>query len=261
MTRRLVLTTSLAALLAIAFTANEAQAQGAVAVVNAASFKASFPLSPGCWASAFGNFASAGVSTTIADAVPFPLTLGGVQVFVNDAASPISFVSATQINFIVPRETPEGPASIRVTVSGMTAFEGSFNVWPISPALISVNPADPTKPGAVLNQDLTVNGPQNPARRGEVVVLFGFGADFTELPANGSPAPSDRLIRTATDPKVYISVIEAAVQFSGLAPSLVNAWQLNVIVPDNAAIVSGQVPVSAEVLGLASNPVSIWVSQ
>ena len=261
MTRRLLLTSSLAALLTLVSFAGKALAQGAVAVVNAANFKQSFPLSPGCWASAFGDFASAGVATTIADAVPFPTTLGGVRVFVNDVASPISFVSATQINFIVPRETPEGLVSVRVAVSGMTAFEGSFNVWPISPALISVNPADPTKPGAVLNQDLSVNGPQNPASRGEVVVLFGFGADFNELPADGSPAPADRLVHTATEPKVYISVIEAAVQFSGLAPSLVNAWQLNVIVPDNAAIVSGQVPVSAEVLGLASNPVSIWVNE
>jgi len=238
-----------------------ATAQERVAVVNAASFEPGFPLSPGCWATAFGDFESVGVLDTVADSVPFPTTLGGVQVFVNGAAAPMNFVGRTQINFLVPADTPTtGKVPFRVAVAGNTTYEGSISMWPISPGLISVNPADPTRPGAVLNQDGTVNSPANPARRGEVVQVFGVGADFAELPPDGAPAPTDRLIPTSTLPRVWISVLEARVQFSGLAPNLVNAWQLNVFVPDEP-FVNGQVPVLADVRGVKTNLVSIWVAE
>jgi uncharacterized protein (TIGR03437 family) len=237
-------------------------AQSSVAVVNAASFEPNFPVAPGCWASAFADFAAAGVSNTFADSVPFPTMLGGVQVFVNDVAAPMNFVGEGQLNFLVPQSTAEGSATIRIEVSGMTTHQGTANVWAISPGLISINPGDATKPGAVLNQDFSVNSQANPAQRGEVIQIYGVGADFSELPAtDGAEAPTDRLINTSTTPTVYVSVLESAVQFSGLAPGLVNAWQLNVIVPENGSIVSGQVPVVAEIAGLKTNIVSVWVAQ
>ncbi|MBI1357055.1 MAG: hypothetical protein GC160_22165 [Acidobacteria bacterium] len=232
-----------------------------VATTNAASFSAQFPLAPGCWATSFGDFASMGVTTaSFADAVPFPTTLGGVQVFVNDAAAPMSYVGPTQINFLVPKGTPEGRMTLRITVSGMNIYEGSLQVFPISPGLLSINPGDVAKPGAILNQDGTLNSEQNPAAPGEVIVAYGIGADFSELPDDGAPAPSDRLINTSSDTTVYVSVAEAEVLFSGLAPTLVNAWQLNVTVPD-VTFVDGQVTLQAEVSGLKTNAVSFWVAR
>jgi len=251
----------LTALLAACTFGPPAAAQERVAVVNAATFEAGFPVSPGCWASAFGDFASVGILETFADSVPLPTVLGGVQVFVNGIAAPMNYVGRGQINFIVPRDVPDtGKVPFRIAVAGNTTYEGSIPVWPISPGLVSINPADPAKPGAVLNQDGTVNSSTNPARRGDVVQIFGVGADFAELPADGSPAPADRLIPTATLPKVWVSVAEARVQFSGLAPNLVGTWQLNVVVPDEP-FVKGQVPVLAEVRGVKTNLVSIWVAE
>ena len=236
-------------------------AQLQVTVVNAASFELGLPVSPGCWATAFGDFASVGVvDTPPANTLPFPNLLGGVQVFVNDVASPMNFVNGRQINFLVPRNTPtQGKVSLRITVAGSTVFQGTINMWPVSPGLISLNPADQSQPGAVLNQDGTLNSQQNPARRGEVVQIFGVGADFSELPDDGAAAPGDRLIETITQPTVYVSIIQAVVQFSGLAPQLVNAWQLNVFVP-NQSFITGQVPIIADLGGLKSNLVSIWVA-
>ncbi len=248
-------------LITTAVWATPAAAQKSVAVVNAASFEEGFPVSPGCWATAFGDFESVGVLDTFADSVPLPTILGGVQVFVNGVAAPMNFVGRTQINFVLPANVPaSGRVPFRIAVAGNTTYEGSLTLWPISPALISINPADPTKPGAVLNQNGTVNSRENPARRGEVIQIFGVGADFRELPSGGAAAPPDRLIPTATTPRVWVSVVEARVQFSGLAPNLVNAWQLNVFVPDEAFI-KGQVPVLAEVRGVKTNLVSIWVAE
>lgn len=248
--------------LALALLTLPLQGQTSVAVVNAASFEAQLPLSPGCWATAFADFGAAGVSATVATIVPFPTVLGGVQVFVNDVAAPMNFVGPTQINFLVPKSTAQGRATVRVAVSGATTHQGSVNIWPISPALISLNPGDLTKPGAVLNEDSTVNSQANPARRGQVIQIFGVGADFAELPAtDGDQAPTDRIINTSTTPKAYVSVLEAVVQFSGLAPGLVNAWQLNVFLPIQPSIVKDQVPIQAEISGLKTNMISVWVAQ
>jgi uncharacterized protein (TIGR03437 family) len=250
--------------LAVALLSLPLCAQSSVAVVNAASFEPQFPVAPGAWATAFGDFASVGVTNTFATSVPFPAMLGGVEVFVNNVASPMNFAGEGQINFLVPRETPTGRQPLRVAVSGMTTFEGTVQVFEVSPGLLSLNPGDAAKPGAILNVAddgvRTVNSEQNPARRGQSIEIFGVGADFEELPENGAEAPLDRLIATATETKVFVSVAEAALQFSGLAPGLVNAWQINAVVP-NEAFVSGLVPVYASLGNLRTNSVSIWVEE
>ena len=255
--KKLILLTTLLCVLALPVSLH---AQPSVAVTNGGSFEA-IPLSPGCWASAFGDFASVGVLNTVAQSVPFPTILGGVQVFVNNVAAPMNFVGGTQINFLVPKATPtQGKVPFRVAVAGNTTYEGAITMWPVSPGLLFV-PTDPTRPGRVLNQNGTENSAQNPAARGEVVQIFAVGGDFAELPAeDGGLAPSDRLISTKTAPRAYVSTVEAQVQFSGLAPGLVNAWQLNLFVP-NEAFIAGQVPVVAEMGGFKSNLVSIWVAK
>ncbi len=235
--------------------------QESVAVVNAASFLRGFPVAPGSWATAFADFASVGVIDTFADSVPFPTMLGGVQVFVNEVAAPMNFVGRGQINFQVPGATPLGQVALRVTVSGMTTYEGTINIIEASPGLLSLNPADPDKPGAIRNQDGTINSEANPARRGEVIVIFGVGqGPVTEIVPDGSPAPDNRLIRTTSDPEVFISVAQATINFSGLAPTLVGVWQLNVVVSD-LPFISGLVPVFAKIGGIASEPVSFWVDE
>lgn len=243
-------------------TMTPALAQSSVAIVNGASFKAGFPVSPGSWASAFGDFASVGITTETQNGVlPVPTTLGGVQVLVNDVAAALNYVGPGQINFIVPAGTAEGKQPLKITVSGLTTFDGFINVWPVSPGIFIKVFADVLQPGAVLNQDFSENGPNNPAQRGEVIQIYGTGGDFASFPdPSGAAAPASPLILTSTAPKAYVSVAEAAVQFSGLAPGFAALWQVNVVVP-NQPFVSGQVPLFIEASTLSSNVVSIWVAE
>jgi uncharacterized protein (TIGR03437 family) len=87
-----------------------------------------------------------------------------------------------------------------------------------------------------------------PSRRGSVLQLFGSAAglfvgegeelDATEFtaPVSGSP-----LYHTTRLPQVYVGNLAAMVSFSGLAPGLRGAWQINIVVPENAP--RGSVPV------------------
>ena len=238
-----------------------------VVVVNAATSEVGFPVAPGSWATAFADFGSVGVATdllaTQAGVVPpFPTMLNGVQVFVDGAAAPMNFVGPQQVNFIIPGDTStDAPnqASLRITVNGAEVFIGGFNVWPISPGLFGGFTGEGLFAAAALNQDFTVNSPGNPAARGSVVQLFGAGAQYSSLPADGDIATADPLIGTTLAPTAEVSVVDAVVQFSGLAPGLANVWQVNIIIPESAVVLPGAVAVTIRLGGLATNRAVIWV--
>ncbi|MDX2268108.1 MAG: hypothetical protein NW208_08380, partial [Bryobacter sp.] len=106
----------------------------------------------------------------------------------------------------------------------------------VSPGLFTRNQ---TGRGAIsaLNEDNTVNGPENPLQRGKVLQMFGTGQGFVaNAPPDGDAAPTDRLVQTADKPNIAIGgnfLGTEVVQFSGLAPGLVGVWQINVRIPDS----------------------------
>ena len=87
-------------------------------VVNAGSF-APFTagVSPGELITIFGSNLAA--NTVVASSIPFPTTLGEVQVNVNGLPAPIYYVTSTQISVLVPYATAAGSiASISVINNG-----------------------------------------------------------------------------------------------------------------------------------------------
>jgi uncharacterized protein (TIGR03437 family) len=108
-------------------------------------------------------------------------------------------------------------------------------------------------PGAVLNQDGSLNTPENPAERGSIVVLYGTGEGQTE------PAGQDGSIAGEVPPRprgpvaVRIGGREADVIYAGGAPGLVaGVIQVNARVPEDAE--TGEVPVILRVGGADSQP-------
>src|SRR5581483_5247462 len=81
-----------------------AQTQPAISSVSAASFEKT--VTPEGIAAGFGsNLAAATVSATSA---PLPTTLGGVSITVGGRSAGLFFVSASQINYLVPPDAPLG---------------------------------------------------------------------------------------------------------------------------------------------------------
>ncbi|MDZ7640188.1 MAG: hypothetical protein U5J83_18370 [Bryobacterales bacterium] len=231
-----------------------------VAVVNAASFQARWPVAPGGLASAFGTFT--GATQGSPTMVPLPTSINGVELRVNGVAAPLLFVSATQINFQVPAATPITVTSLTTTVTvevrvgGSVVASGTMAVAPASPAMFVADLADPLAPGAILNQQSQFVA----VRRGEVIQIFatGAGTDLSSPVIDGTAAGSAPLVDTTKKPRVFIFQQEATVEFSGLSPEFVGLWQINVKVPENASV-SGTVPVQIFYDGLLSNVVTINV--
>ena len=235
-----------------------------IAVVNGATFQASFPVAPGSLATAFGEFT--GVTQAVAEAVPLPSTLAGVQVLVNNVASPLVFVSTSQINFQVPAGAlPTGQAvaqvPIRVTLNGANVRQGNVTVSAASPGIFVLDFASPALPGAALNQNFSVNSAQNPVARGQILQLFATGAGTNLSAAIPDGAAPASLVTTVQVPDVFVSVSKAEVIFSGMSPQFPGVWQINIRIPDGAHI-AGQVPVTLFYpWNLQSNTVSVWVAQ
>lgn len=229
-----------------------------VSVVNGASFRGDQPVAAGSWAAAFGAFS--GVTTTTAPSLPYPTTLGGVTVTVDGTAAPVYFVSAGQINFLVPYSVQLGLRAVQIQ-SGGTTVTGNVRVIGAAPGLFVKDTTNQLPPkGAILNQDGSENTSSNQARRGQVISIYGTGPGSLSATVDaGAAAPSSPLANTQATPQVFIGGVAATVQFSGLAPNFAGLWQVNAFVPDRAFL-TGRVPVQVYVNGVDSNEVTVFVA-
>jgi uncharacterized protein (TIGR03437 family) len=215
-----------------------------VEIWNAASFAPiTNPVAPGEYVSIFGTNLSS--TTKSAPSYPFLTNLGGVQVMVNGVAAPIGYVSATQINFVMPFATPvysfaqfqviNGNAqSNLVTVYTSASAPGVFsltnNGGDFAPAV---------GPAAVTHADASLVTQASPAVAGETLVLYvtGLGA-VSPAVQDGSAAPSqplsyavDTSIGIDIEDQAFIRYPSPSITYAGLAPGYAGLYQINFVVP------------------------------
>jgi uncharacterized protein (TIGR03437 family) len=152
--------------------------------------------------------------------------------------------AATQVNFLVPTTTAPGVTAISVRAAGVELASGQFTVSLAGPGIFVLDSTDPQQPGAIENQDFSVNSSSNRAMVGSVVQIFGTG--YGPLDSTGGAAV-----------QVFFGDLPAQVLFSGPAPALPGLWQINAVVP--AGTPSGQSPLFLIAGNLATNGVTMWV--
>jgi uncharacterized protein (TIGR03437 family) len=207
-----------------------------IGVGNAAS-SAPFTafVSPGEFLTLVGT--GIGPTTPAEASVPFPQTLGNVQVLINDVPAPIYYVSSNQINVVVPFITDtESVAQIQISYNGaksnvVTVFTG------MTSAGVFTEPVGGISDAAALHPDYSLIDESSPAQVGETVAVYlaGMGA-VSNQPADGAAAPSTTLSNTLATPAVYLydsagNVGTPTVTFSGLAPGFAGLYQINFTIP------------------------------
>ena len=215
------------------------ESAGRVNAASSAPFTAQ--LSPGEFLTLYGtNLAP----STESASVPFPTTLNGVQVLINEIPAPIYFVSAGQIQVVVPYITsPSSVAQIQVinnktNSNVVTQFTGATSV-----GVFGSNPAngqaDSIGEAAALHPDYSLVTDTSPAKVGETVAVYlaGMGA-VSGNPVDGGAAPGSTLDTTSVTPQVYLfdldgsgNQAQANVTFSGLAPGFAGLYQINFTIP------------------------------
>jgi len=164
-------------------------------------------------------------------------TLGTTSVTFNGVAAPLVYVSANQINAIAPYEiSGSSTANVVVKNNGVTSAAFQVAVTPANPAIFTLS-QNGSGQGAILNQNLSVNGSTNPAAKGSTIAIYVTGeGTVTPAAATGSVTPAAGPYPKPTQPvTVSIGGIPAVVTFFGEAPALVSGvMQVNVIIPSNA---------------------------
>lgn len=161
-------------------------------------------------------------------------SLGGTQVLFDRTAAPILFAQAGQINTVVPYGVDgQAVTAIQVERAGQRSNTFTLTVAEAAPAIFTLS-ATGSGQGAILNRDLSVNSPSNPAARGSTVAIYATGEGQTEPPGvDGLVAP---LRLPLPQPRLPVNVtiggVEAEVVYAGGAPGLLaGVVQVNARVP------------------------------
>jgi uncharacterized protein (TIGR03437 family) len=198
----------------------------------------------------------------IAGELPLPLSLGSVRLFVGGRQAPLFFAGFGQLNSQVPFETaPARRTEVIASVNGQFTVPQEITVATARPGIFAM-PAATGAPRAIAqNQNFTLNGPANPAPRGQAVVLYLTGVGEVEpAVATGAGAPSEEpLARVSLPATATIGGKPAEILFLGLSPGFVGLTQANLIVPADSPV-GPDVPVVITIDGQPSNSMVIAVS-
>ncbi|MGP8244659.1 MAG: BACON domain-containing protein [Bryobacteraceae bacterium] len=217
---------------------------------------ASGAVAPGEIVSLFGSSLgpSPGVSVQLAaNGAAVTTSLGGAQVLFDGKAAPLIYASSTQVNAVVPFEV-SGKTTMTVIYQQGTSAATILNVQAANPGIYTLDGSG-SGPGAILNQDSSINGVARPAARGSVVQIYLTGGGVTNPPSidasiTPSTPPLPYLLQNTT---VTIGGLPAIVDYWGGAPGYVAG-----LVQVNATVPAGVTP-GASVPVLVT--VGSWTSQ
>jgi uncharacterized protein (TIGR03437 family) len=227
-------------------------------ILNAANFApAGYPVSPGGFVTLFGTgFPAQATSAKL----PFPTTLGGVQLSVNGTPAPVYAVSATQISAIVPFAVTGSTATFVLTVNSAKSNSVDVPLAPTAPGIFSIA-SNGLGNGAILHADYSVVSQSNPALPGEFVQVFLAGLGLVNPTVNdGAAAPGkEPLARVTGAVNVYVGGLAASnIQYKGLAPGFAGLYQLNVQIPSNSG--PGPQDLAIQTNDGFTDMVNVWVA-
>jgi uncharacterized protein (TIGR03437 family) len=114
-----------------------------------------------------------------------PTTLAGTRILFNDIAAPLVWVSAQQVNAVVPYAVAQSP-SVEVEVEYQGKRSNAVTM-PVAESRLGIFPGSVKGHALVLNQDGRINAVDVPAKGGSIITFFATGEGLTEpLLADGS---------------------------------------------------------------------------
>jgi len=208
----------------------------AAAVVNAASFASG--IAAGALETVTGVNLAGG--QTLAAPYPWPTSLAGVSVLLNQRPLPLLYVSDSQINFYVPQDAGLGAAALTVVTPSGAQTAANVNVSVAQPGIFE---------GAVLHAGTAVSAVTTPVKAGDFVEIYCTGL--------GQTSSVDSVQAALLTQTVFFGATPVRSAFAGLAPGYVGLYQVNAQVPPG--LTPGLTPLLISVNQAHSNEVKIMV--
>src|SRR5207245_2752777 len=106
-------------------------------------------------------------------------SVANTRVFINGVAAPLIYAHFDQTAIIVPNAVAgHSSATVQVEYQGQKLPAVSIPVIDTKPGLFTLDESG-RGPGAILNQDYSLNVPWHAAEAGSIVVLYGTGQGLT----------------------------------------------------------------------------------
>jgi uncharacterized protein (TIGR03437 family) len=166
-----------------------------------------------------------------------PTNLNGVEVMVNGSPAPLFYVSATQINFLMPPNEVAGPVTIWVAFNSIAGPQVTITLQDAAPALF---PTPLATDYAIAQQwpAYSTIGPASPVPPGGIVILYATGLGLTEpypalpgeIPLYAGP------IERIADFQVFLNgtpLDPSRVLYAGICPGWAGLYQIDLVLPDD----------------------------
>lgn len=194
-----------------------------------------------------------------------PTSLQGVGVKINGISAFIDYVSATQVNALVPSGVGTGPATVILSTSSGSSPAYSLTLNALEPGLLATGAFVTggkqyvvafNSDGSYTLPTAGISGltPSRPAKPGETIVIYGVGFGTAAVSTLQGPAPLGfGTIATVANSltnsmQMFLAGTPASLGYFGLAPNYVGLYQFNVVVPLSMAN-SDAVPLTFNVGG------------
>jgi uncharacterized protein (TIGR03437 family) len=217
-------------------------------------------LAPGANASVYGTDLSTG--NPVAPQTPWPTSVSGTTVTLVDSTgastmAPLNYVSATQINFLIPSTVATGPVTATVTSGDGTMSSAVAMLTPLAPTIYILNAANLAAAyvDCVTGSTQTLQNPFQVSGRGlvaqpvnlascdeSILLLYGTGLDAAQ----------------ASAVQVMFGSTPGTVLYSGPQGTWPGLDQINVVIPKSLAG-AGNVAVALSAGGIAANIVNITI--
>jgi len=225
---------------------------GVTAAIGANLDKIATTVAPGGLISIFGtNLTRVATDLSGWKGQQLPVTLNGSSVSIAGKSAPLIYVSPGQINAQVPLDVPVGVQTLTVDNGNGDSAAFTVNVAATAPAIFFYPVATVVK-----NANFSLVSAANPARAGDVLLVFATGLGQTTPPiTTGRLIPGDVVARTGTV-TASIGGRPATVVYSIASPGFTGLYQIAVTVPSG---VTGSVPLQLQMGTVGSNAVNINV--
>ena len=222
-------------------------------------------VAPNTYVSIYGtNFAPAAFTDDWSKSIvngKLPITLDGVRVSVGGQDAYVSYVSAVQINVLLP-EVGFGSMAVTVTTAVGTSAPVNTTSQQYSPAFFPWPNGQPVATHvdfSLLAKAGTFPGTTTiPAKPGEVIILWGTGfGPTTPTAPTGVAIPVSPTFNTASPVTFTIAGAPAPVYGTALASGYAGLYQVVVTLP--ASLLNGDYTVIASINGSQSPPLTLTV--
>jgi uncharacterized protein (TIGR03437 family) len=205
------------------------------------------------------NLGPATGQSAVASNNTFRTDLAETRVFFGGVPSPLLYVQEGQINAVAPFGIA-GAASTVVTVEyrGQRSQGVTVPLTEASPGIFTAD-ASGQGPGAILNQNYSLNTVNNAAEAGSYISAYATGFGLLQpIPADGAVVAGPNLPQPMLPVSALIGNAEARVVYAGQAPGFVaGGIQVNIQIPGGLA--PGVYPITLRV-GRFSSQLGVTVA-